>query len=282
MRKIEIKYTGTNDQIFKNIFNNPKILSSYLKLLDIDIHPEEIVYENVEGDKDVRFKSVRFDIRIKASHTRIDIESQRQKISGVDCEDRKVDWKTYQTRRKIHYLCVLHSKAYDKGETYHEGRQSKVIFFLDYDVEGEDSIQRTKLVNTSTKEAYEEVEIIEVFLGKRREDDTIEGRMFNVLTRKDITKYYGEEGIVGGVAKMIFELNADERLKNRIQYEEDMRREEAGLLKGSYDEGYYRGQEKGQKKAKFETAKRLKSMGLSDEMISEGTGLSLKEVKKLK
>ncbi|MDE7213211.1 MAG: Rpn family recombination-promoting nuclease/putative transposase [Anaeroplasmataceae bacterium] len=272
MEKFEVKYTGTNDFIFKTIFQNKRILSSYLKLLDVDIKPEEIIYENAECKEGLKIKAVRFDIRIRATHTSVDIEAQRKKI-GKD--------NSYHRRRKIHYLCVLHGRAYGPGEEYNEERKSKVIFFLDHNIEGRDEIQRTKLINTSTDEVYDEVEIIDVVLGKKRGDESVRDKMLNVLKEKDLTKYYGEEGIVGGVAKMIFELNKEECQRRAMECIEEVNKS----LKKKYNEGYYTGQQKGNARGKREanlsTAKRLKMMGSTDEFIAEATGLSLKQVKKL-
>ena len=98
--------------------------------------------------------------------------------------------------------------------------------------------------------------------------------MLNVLREKDLTKYYDEEGIVGGVAKMIFELNKEECQRRAMECIEEVNKS----LKKKYNEGYYTGK----KKSNLETAKRLKAMGSTDEFISEATGLSLKQVKNLK
>ncbi|MDE7095653.1 MAG: hypothetical protein K2O23_04110, partial [Anaeroplasmataceae bacterium] len=91
-------------------------------------------------------------------------------------------------------------------------------------------------------------------------------------------KYYGEKGIVGGVAKMIFELNKEECQIRAIKCIEEVNES----LRKKYNEGYFNGQKMGQKKNALETARRLKAMGLSDEVISAGTGLSLEQVKNLK
>ncbi|MDE7213115.1 MAG: hypothetical protein K2N42_00880 [Anaeroplasmataceae bacterium] len=293
MEKFEVKYTGTNDFIFKTIFQYPEILSMYLKLLGINIKPEEIVYENVEVKNGLRIKSVIFDIKIKALNTQIDIESQRRLISGKDSRGRHVDGKTHHRRRKIHYLSVLHSNAYKDGDLYLEERKSKVIFFLDCGSKEQAAIQRTKMVNTSTEEIYDDVEIIDVYLKKKRGNESVKDKMLNVLTKKDLTKYYEEEGIVGGVAKMIFELNKEECHQRLLQYVEETKKdlaESRRLLKKKYKEAYNTGREegeekgflKGEEKKAISTAKRLKMMGSTDEFISEATGLSLKRVKRLK
>ena len=279
MEKFEVKYTGTNDFIFKTVFRNEEVLSEYLKLLGIVIKPEEISYENVEVKNGLKVKTVIYDIKIKALDYHIDIESQRRLISGHDSKGRYVDGKTHLRRRKIHYLSVLHSNAYKDGDFYLDERKSKVIFFLDCGVKEKEAIQRTKMINTSTKEEYEDVEIIDVYLKKGRGEENVEEKMFDVLTRKDLTKYYDEEGIVGGVAKMIFELNMEECIKNSIQYAKDVEiaakreveRQVEERLAHKYNEGYNtgraEGEERGQQKIILETVKRLKAMGFSDEVV---------------
>ncbi|MDE6660622.1 MAG: hypothetical protein K2J93_02210, partial [Anaeroplasmataceae bacterium] len=92
---------------------------------------------------------------------------------------------------------------------------------------------------------------------------------------------------------MIFELNMEECIKNSIQYAKDVEiaakreveRQVEERLAHKYNEGYNtgraEGEERGQQKIILETVKRLKAMGFSDEVVAEGTGLSLEQVKKL-
>ena len=51
--------------------------------------------------------------------------------------------------------------------------------------------------------------------------------------------------------------------------------------KEAYDDGLETGRKQGIEQEKINTAKKLLSMGLSIEQISEGTGLTLEQVKKL-
>ncbi len=283
-----VKHTGTTDYIFKTIFQNKRILSSYLQVLGLDVKEEDIIYENVESKEDIKVKAVRFDIRIHSQNLLADLESQREKISGKDEQGNIVDAETYQRHRKIHYLCMLHSRAYEQGEKYLEERKSKVIFFEDYETKGED-IQRTKLVNTTTGEMYEDIEVIEIALKKVKKDATLKSRMLRVMTEEDLTDYIKEEGIVGEVAKMIFEINQEEHEKNVKRYEEDMRRLEADISYLKYYDGYYDGKDEGKAEGKAEgqfeanltTAKRLKEKGMSNEFIYDVTGLSVEKIKSL-
>lgn len=53
------------------------------------------------------------------------------------------------------------------------------------------------------------------------------------------------------------------------------------LFDTSRDEGYQEGKSEGKNEEKIENAKRFLAMGLSPEQVTEGTQLSLDEVKKL-
>ncbi|MDE6408467.1 MAG: hypothetical protein K2K48_07815, partial [Anaeroplasmataceae bacterium] len=60
-------------------------------------------------------------------------------------------------------------------------------------------------------------------------------------------------------------------------------------LEAKYYDGYYDGKDEGKKagillgkkKNALATAKRLKAMGFTDEVIAEGTGLSVEKVRKI-
>lgn len=269
-----VTFTGMNDYLFKAIFKNKRILIAYLKVFGVDAKEEEITYEDTEIKGEVKVKAVRFDIRIKNVKMRIDIEAQQRKIQGFNQEGLKIGYAEYQNHRKIHYASKLHSEAYQVGEKYFEGPKTKIIFFLDYDIEGTDYIQHTKYTNLSTKKVYEDVDIIEVSLPKIKEDDTIESRMFCVLREKNIEPYLKEDGTVGEVAKMIYEFNDVERAKLQKSLEEDNKRELEDMLYFAKNEGIM--------ETRFQTAKKMLKKGFSIEDIMEITGLAKEKIERLK
>ena len=75
-------------------------------------------------------------------------------------------------------------------------------------------------------------------------------------------------------------LKAYRDVKNSIDTALEKGREE-GMAKGM-EKGLEKGREEGMEKEKISTARRLLSMGLSDEQVATATELSLEEIQKLK
>ena len=75
-------------------------------------------------------------------------------------------------------------------------------------------------------------------------------------------------------------LKAYRGIKNSIDTALEKGREE-GMAKGM-EKGLEKGREEGMDKEKIATARRLLSMGLSEEQVSTATELSLEEIQKLR
>ena len=75
-------------------------------------------------------------------------------------------------------------------------------------------------------------------------------------------------------------LKAYRDVKNSIDTALEKGREE-GMAKGM-EKGLEKGREEGMEKEKIATARRLLSMGLSEEQVSTATELSLEEIQKLR
>ena len=75
-------------------------------------------------------------------------------------------------------------------------------------------------------------------------------------------------------------LKAYRDIKNSIDTALEKGREE-GMAKGM-EKGLEKGREEGMEKEKIATARRLLSMGLSEEQVSTATELSLEEIQKLR
>ena len=76
-----VNFTAMNDYIFKEIFNKKNILVEYLNIIcDLNLNEDDIEYEPVELKDGIHAKGFRFDIRIKAINTKIDLEGQNLKL----------------------------------------------------------------------------------------------------------------------------------------------------------------------------------------------------------
>lgn len=271
-----VKHIGLEDFIFKELFKNKKILAYYLKVLEIEVKTEELISEVLEVKKDVDSKGVRFDIRVRDKNIRINLEAQRQNISGKNKAGELVSAEEYQVHRKIHYISVLHSVAFKEGEKYFERPKTYVIFFLERK-KTKNWIERTKLINLESKKIYNDIEIIEIVLKNIKEPATLKMRMFKVLIEKDLTEYVKEDNIVGEVARMIHELNVKERRRALKIFKEQLEREARDAKELRENEIFFDGKQE----ANLATATRLKAMGSTDEFIAKATGLSLELIKEL-
>ena len=70
-------------------------------------------------------------------------------------------------------------------------------------------------------------------------------------------------------------------MREIYEYQEKKRKDEKSLINSFYKKGIKEGEIKGKIEGKIETAKNFYRLGLSIEQITEGTGLSLDEIKKI-
>ena len=98
---------------------------------------------------------------------------------------------------------------------------------------------------------------------------------------KDYNLSERDELFVRMFKKKIEDLNEDDYLVSSITRDEDLIRRLNSEKTMSFDEGLELGIEQGSRETLLETAKNLKKLGVSLEKISEATGLSLEELKKL-
>ena len=87
------------------------------------------------------------------------------------------------------------------------------------------------------------------------------------------------------VVNKILDYNSDQAIREQLRAEEEWRRGYNSDMAASKEEGKLEGIAEGIEKGRFEekkkTAKKMKADGLSSEMISKYTGLSLEEISKL-
>ena len=95
----------------------------------------------------------------------------------------------------------------------------------------------------------------------------------NILSKKDkvINKYMEE----------VERINEDPEFYEYISAEEDNRKIENSLKSQYRREGLEEGIEQGTRLAKLEDAKKMKEKGIDNSVISEVTGLTIKEIENL-
>ena len=281
MTKNIVNYTAMNDYIFKEVFNKKNILVEYLNIIcDLNLKEEDIEYEPVELKDGIHAKGSRFDIRVKAINTRIDLESQNAKLGGSD---------EYQDNRKIHYASQLHSTSYDEGQRYYKKMRTIIIFILNYKLPGNDYIQHTKYKNLTTNVEYDNIDIIEISLKNIKKNDTIKERMLSVLGSNNLENYVNEAGIIKEVINVIKGINDDERKIAQARYAEDLERmwhteREIAIEEGRAEgraQGLYEGRLEGLAEGKAQGLVEGKELGLAEgksQGLAEGHEKALKEM----
>ena len=96
---------------------------------------------------------------------------------------------------------------------------------------------------------------------------------------ENIAKELRQKGeSMGRAVEQLRALSADERLKAQLEAEQKRRLDEREALQTKYDEGI----ETGRAEEREDSALRLLKKGMEIDFISEATGLSIEEVKRLK
>lgn len=83
------------------------------------------------------------------------------------------------------------------------------------------------------------------------------------------------------VADKILDYNSDKAIREQLRAEEEWQRGKGEAIRASKEEGLAEGIAKGISQANFDTAKKLLDLGVSIEIISKSTGLTIEEIKKL-
>ena len=77
------------------------------------------------------------------------------------------------------------------------------------------------------------------------------------------------------------QITADSEFRERQRLYEKARHDEAAALRHARNEGRAEGEAEGMEKSRVETARNLKSLGVSTDIIIKSTGLSPEEIAKL-
>lgn len=83
------------------------------------------------------------------------------------------------------------------------------------------------------------------------------------------------------VVDKILDYNSDKAIAEKLRAEKNWQRHYNTSMDVAREEGIKEGIKEGEKNAKLETAKKMKSDGLANEMISKYTGISISEIEKL-
>ena len=270
---------GLTDYYFKELVTKKP---EYLVLLingicNLNLKKEEIIFGTTEERDTITFKTVSYDVKVVSQNMNIDIEAQ---INLVSKNINEYGDYSYDINRAIYYLSMLHSRSYNYREKGYDEKKSIVIFLYQYDIAGEDVIQKINLHNKKRDIEYDNLNLYMVSIAKIKENSKIElERALKLLVEKDIDSYKEDESnVIKEAAEMldgydkseIAMMKRDARLKE--EYENGIRELAAR------EEGKAEGKVEGSKETLDNNIKTMKSKGATEEMIANLLDLDIKYV----
>ena len=271
------------DFIFKSIFGNEKEKSVLLSFLNSAIKSEsplvDVELRNVEITKEaIEDKNSRLDVKAVANDgTIINVEIQLRNEYNMP-------------KRTLYYWSKLYSEQLKEGENYLNLNRTICINILNFIQFKETQNYHSVFKIIEEKENIvlnKDLEIHFLELPKLvefRVDDPLSGwGMFLKEPSSDIVEE-AEETVkeIKLAKKKLYVISSDEDEREKYRMREKARLDAASALATAELKGLEQGKVEGERLAKFEIAKTALKNGLSLEIISGITGLSLEEIKALK
>ena len=282
-----------SDVYFKSFFSKRKMLAMFLTIFwDRKINENDIAYNNTESSRP-KGKKINYDIEAT-----VKVDNKKRKIR-LNLEMQNQNY-TYMGSRIDYYSSRNYSEALGPAETYNIA-QSESIWILGFDEIGDYTNNLngwyTKAYTTTEdgKILNEKRRIILIFL-KNKEKCPIIGleeffKLFNDLTKDNLPIFTNE--FAKEAKEMLISLNNNEALRHEAfsheMYLKDRNSqlheakaegiaegEAIGLAKGKAE-----GEAIGLAKGKAEVVKNMLKLNMSKEIISESTGLSIKEIEEI-
>ena len=273
---------GLTDYYFKELLSKNKEYRAVLVngICGLNISPDELIELNSEERDSVTYKTIQFDIKLVANNIKFDIEAQK---NIVDSSLNKYGEYEYDINRAIYYLTVLHSGQYRYREKGYDSRQSIVVFLYNYDIPGDDYIQKIKLCNQKYNREYDNIQIYRVSLAKIPENSKIElERALKLLSELDLDQYLEDDSaIVKEAADMLSTYDKSERAAELREARAKAELDKNSELEVARKQGKAIGLEQGKEESKAQTISHMKAQGLDAKTISKLTGYSLESVVKV-
>lgn len=276
--KNKIDFNLTNDIVFKEVFQIPRVLSRLINIiLDTNYSENDLLIINNEMNNFVNLKTSRLDIRLS-------IFNKEDRHYDINLEMQKNKPKYNLFERINFYHSKMISEASNKGDTYSLPTCINIVF-INYDINKEYPCYLNKKCVTTVcmKDDYNiqvlPHKLIIIDLTKENKCDNINLKKWIKLIKSNEPEIFkGDDTYMDDAINKIVEVNADERkralLMSKMKYELDLKNN----LHCAKEEGKLQGIKEG----KIETARNLLKLDVDDETIIKATGLTKDEISKLK
>ena len=283
MTKELVKYTLSNDRLFKIALDEEVYLLDFLKKFDIiNGDYKEFIIENTEEVGSLNFKTSNFDVKVK-------LVNEEDVISYINVEMQNAKTEYDILDRLVLYLSKLIVRSQPKGNTYYKNN-CIVVGILNYPLFDDKKFIRKLTINDKENTEIENYQIVLLELTKTEFCVKKELRdWLEIFNAKDLENFKKEPGIMKNLAEKIEKLNKDrifQSFMERAELEEQDRLSQANLReeriqKEALEKGLAEGRAKGMTEASIKIAINLKQMGIPLEKIMEATKLDKETIERL-
>ena len=272
-------YTCKYDRAFKEVFGKEENKDILKKLLEeiLQVEIERIEYLNLERNVD--------NVKVKRKHLDLYLETN---IGKIQVEVNTTNSK-YVKPRNMSYLCDIYSHHTLIGQEYDQDTLI-IQININYGQQDEKYIREYRLRDESGKEYIKNFIIYEINMEKymklwyNKEEKELEKSKYIVmlnLEKEELEKLSKKDKVVIKYMKEIERVNENPKFREYMSAEEDNKKIENSLKREWMEEGLKEGIKEGSYKRNIEIAKTMLEKGMNNELISEVTGLSIEEIKKL-
>ena len=267
-----VDYPLSNDIIFVETFSNIKPLYSLISAIlpNIKFAIDDIELEPTTMHSGIDLKSSKLDIHFTISN-QIDID--------LEMQNQKPYYK--MENRLLFYLSQILNRSIEKGNDY-IGKDCYVICLLNFELFKNDTKCVREFKFSSDELIIEGAKVITIDLTKAQNCDNINlKKWLELINSTDLNSFIGvDEGMSEAVNK-IRELNNNEETRLKIDRMKRARLHENTEKLIARQEGLAEGLAQGEKAKAIAIAKNLKGMNMPVIDISNATGLTVEEIKKL-
>ncbi len=306
-------FPATNDVVFKRVFGDTKnvdVIKGFLSSI-LDIPEDEYETLTIENP----FLNISGSEHEKVGILDVKVSTKSKKIIDIEIQVARMK---YMRERILYYLSKMTLDQIGKGESYDKIQKViSIVIAADHVLIKENNKQHNRYVlhdkdTGSTFTDKMEVDTLDLM----KEPDTGSSDtgiakwvdFFNAKTEEDLQMIYknAQDTAVRKAAQIVLEVNQDDDVRITAEQRENAlraynteieanRREglEEGLKQGmqrgiqkgrseGIQEGRREGIQEGSKQTAREVAKRLFGMNLTDEQVSNISGLTLEEIAELK
>ena len=285
-KKVTIKYRFTDYRVFPIVMQDETICRQLLELIlgkkiGIVRFDDENVFDEISAEKTLTkgaaLKAVKLDVFATDELAWYNVEM----LCYVDKE---------LPKRSRMYQAEIDSDRLKGGQSYSELRDSYIIFICNYDLFGRGkAVYRFRYREDEEKDLYLEDGTYKIYLNTACTEEAIPDDMKNLFQYIRNMKVASGDELITRIHKSVEDLNREGKEgPMHTMYDFVKEREQAMFEEGQIAgekrgrlEGEKRGRLEGENANKIAVALKLLSMGMDIAIISEATGLTEDEIRKL-